>query len=148
MNSIIVGLVGIVLAVVIAILLVLKGGDMWKWICCFRKKDENEKNGEGSQIENNFEREDREALEKYNRALEEYKRDRDEYNEALKEYTNGMKEDLKELKKTFNKGFDKFDEGLHSMQNVYNAGLDEIKLLLESRPAELNDEQKNQIDNN
>jgi hypothetical protein len=133
MNSVIVGLVGIVLAAVIAILLILKGGDMWKWICCFGKKDESEKDVE-EKVENNFERENREALEKYNR--------------ALKEYTNGMKENLKELKKTLNKGFDKFDEGLHSMQNVYNAGLDEIKLLLESRPAELNDEQKNQIDNN
>ena len=137
----------IVLTIGIILLTIFKGENMWKWIlenvcCCVGKKNEYEN------IENGDERKEREVVE---------------------EYTKDMKEGLKGLKEAVNTGFgrldagfgrldagfdrldagfDRLDAGYVKMQDVYNAGLDEIKLLLEKRPAELNDEKKNQIINN
>jgi DNA-binding Lrp family transcriptional regulator len=102
----IIGLVEIVLTIVIAILLILRGGDMWRWICCFGKKEKGEE-----KIENNFEREDREALEEYNKA-------RDEYNEALKKYTNGMKEYNEALKEYTNDMKEYNEKMMEEMQGI------------------------------
>jgi hypothetical protein len=80
-----------VLAVAILCLTIFKGNDMWKWmkknvLCCFGKKEK---------VENNFERENREALE---------------------EYREGMNSDLKELKKEIHEYYQGQNKGLDRIQ--------------------------------